>query len=95
MTKSYLFIYSNKVGSNEEIKGCLNRMSTVTDWRTEISNVFFVVSTYSAHDIAKEFEGIRGSSGRFVFVEYNTNAQGRLTSEAWYLLKNKCRKPKD
>ena len=95
MKKSYIFLFSNSAGTRSQMENYLNRMSNVIHWRTEMGNSFFIVSENTAHEIAKEFESIAGTKGRFIFIEYNENAQGRLTEEGWYLLKNKVHKPKD
>ncbi len=92
MKKSYLFIYSNTVGAREEVKNHLNTMQSVITWRFDMPNVFYIVSENSANEIAKEFESKAGTNGRFIFLEYNENAQGRLTSDSWHLLSNKYHK---
>lgn len=94
MMRAYLFIYNAQVGSQEEVKEYLNRMTLVSHWRFDMPNVFYVLSESSAEQLAKEFEGLAGTKGRFIFLEYSTNSQGRLTSETWYLLSNKQKKPK-
>jgi hypothetical protein len=92
--KSYLLFYNSVVGTREEIVNVLNRMLTVISWRYDMENCFYLTSNNSAREIVSEFEGIRGKSGRYIVLEYNGNAQGRLTIESWYLLNNKKHKPK-
>lgn len=92
MRKSYLFVYNDTVGTREEIKNHLNTMSSVITWRFDMPNVFYIISENTADEIAEEFEKKAGTGGRFIFLEYNGNAQGRLTGESWYLLNNKHHK---
>ncbi len=95
MLKSYLFIYNDVVGTRDQIKEHLNIMSTITTWRYDMSNMFYITSEYSADQIAKQFESIAGTKGLFIFIEYNPNSQGRLLPESWFLLQNKYHKPKE
>ena len=86
MKKSYLFYYSDTVGTLEEVRDHVDSMSSVLLWRYDTNNLFYIVSEKSAHEIAKEFEGKAGSQGRFIISEYNGNAEGRLTHASWHLL---------
>jgi len=95
MDKSYLFIYNDEVGTRDELEGYLNKMLKIVHWRYDMPNMFYITSEYSADQIAQEFESIAGTKGRFIFMEYNSNSQGRLLSESWFLLQNKYHKPKE
>lgn len=86
MRKSYLFIYNDTVGTREQVKNIIDRMSYVITWRYDMPNVFYLISEYSADRLAKQFESIAGAKGRFIFQEYTSNSQGRLTGNSWYLL---------
>lgn len=86
MRKSYLFVYNDAVGTREQIIKILDQMITVFTWRYDMPNCFYVISEYSADSMASEFERIRGGLGRFVFLEYTGNSQGRITAESWHLL---------
>ncbi len=89
MKKSYIFVYNDTVGTREEVKNALNKMSHVETWRYDMPNVFYIVSNASAQKIAQQFESIAGTKGRFIFLEHTNNSQGRLTKESWFLLNNK------
>lgn len=95
MSKAYLFIYSDSVGAREQVVAHLNSMPSIAYWRYDMPNVFYLVSEDSADEIAKKFENLAGTGGKFIFSEYNGNAQGRLTEESWFLLNNKYHKPTD
>ena len=89
MRKSYLFIYNDTVGTREQAKNVIDQMSYVITWRYDMPNVFYIISEYSAGDLARQFESINGTNGRFIFQEFTDNSQGRLTDESWYLLNYK------
>ena len=95
MTKSYLFIYNDEVGTRDQVQKHLDKMTKIIHWRYDMPSMFYVTSEYSADQIAKEFESMAGIKGRFIFMEYNSNSQGRLLSEAWFLLQRKYHKPKE
>ena len=95
MNKSYLFVYNNTVGTQEEVKNILNRMSLIWTWRYDMPNVFYIVSSASANEIAKQFESINGTKGRFIVLEFTGNSQGRLTGASWFLLENKYHEKED
>jgi len=89
MRKSYLFIFNDSVGITEAVKEVIDKMPYVYTWRRDMPNVFYIVSDYSAEDLAEQFEKLNGSKGRFIFMEYTSNSQGRLSERTWYLLNNK------
>lgn len=91
--KAYLFVYSDVVGTREEVQAALESMSTVATWRYDMPNSFYIVSSSSSQELSDEFERKLPNKGRYIFAEYNGNAQGRLTEESWYLLNNKTLKP--
>ena len=70
-------------------------MSHVYTWRYDMPNAFYIISDYSAGELAKQFESINGTEGRFIFLEHSANSQGRLLPDSWFLLNNKYHKPKD
>lgn len=91
--KAYLFIYNDIVGTREAVQAVLDNMTTVSTWRYDMPNVFYIISSSSAQELSQEFERKLSDRGRYIFVEYSDNAQGRLTEETWYLLNNKTHKP--
>jgi hypothetical protein len=93
MRQSYLFVYNDDVGTREQVKNTLDKMLYVVTWRYDMPNVFYIVSDYSAADLASQFESLNGTKGRFIFQEHTINSQGRLTGDSWYLLNNKNHKP--
>jgi len=89
MRKSYLLVYTDSVGTREEVKSVVDQMSSIITWRYDMPNVFYLISEASAGELAKKFESINGTQGRFIFLEYNDNSQGRLPGKTWHLLNEK------
>jgi hypothetical protein len=58
-----------------------------------MTNAIYLISEFSASEIASELEKYLGTSGRYIITEYTSNSQGRLTEESWFLLMNKYHKP--
>lgn len=83
----YLLIYSDAVGTRDEIIDVLNHMNSVSDWRYDIPNSFYVVSDVSASLLSHMFRE-KLPSGRFLFVEITGNRQGFLPRGAWDFIAN-------
>lgn len=94
MKIAYLLIYNDEVGTREEIKDILNRMQMIETWRYDMPNMFYIISIYSAQQIAQQIRELSGNKGRFIITENTGNSYGWLASESWYLLQNKAHKPK-
>ena len=91
MRKSYMLIYSDSLGSRDEVKDCLNSLSEVLTWRYDMPNSFYIVSDYTANQIAKSIQDSIGN-GRFLVTEISSNKQGWLPPESWYLINEKKHK---
>jgi hypothetical protein len=92
MKKTYIFIYSDLLGTFETVKSCLDNMNIVLDWRTDLPNTFYLVSESNAEALANEIRARLGNH-RFLITEYSNNSQGWLNEESWHLLNNSTRKP--
>jgi hypothetical protein len=93
--KAYLLIYSDHTGSRDRIKYWANQEPMVATWRYDLPNCFYLISEYSANDLAESLRSFTGNAGRFLIVEPSANRQGWLPSASWYLLRNKKHKPKE
>ena len=94
MKNSYLLIYEDELGTREEIKDLLNRMQIVETWRYDMPNMFYIISTYTAQQIAIQIHELTGGKGRFIVTDYTNNTYGWLFDDSWYLLQNHTHKPK-
>ena len=92
MRKSYIMIYSNALGSRDEIKECVDSLEQVIHWRFDMPNSFYLVSEENASTLAKAIREYLEKDERFLITEYMAdNAQGWLPKKTWSLLKEKKR----
>ena len=95
MRKSYLFIFSDRVGTRAEVQKVIDNMPEVITWRFEL-NSFFLVSESSATELSKSFkEETNHESGKFLITQITGNKQGWLSSRAWHVINKKKLKPKE
>ena len=87
--KAYLFFYNDEVGTRNNVKNVIDEMSTVTTWRYDMPNMFYIISKEPAEEISKEFASLNGDKGRYIFLEFTENSQGLLYEKSWNLLNNK------
>ena len=93
MRLAYIFVYSDGVGTREEVKAVLNKIPEIITWRYDMPNTFYVISESPAHVISEKFHSINGDKGTWIFSEVTDNKQGWLTETTWYLLNHKYHKP--
>jgi hypothetical protein len=89
MKRAYLFIYSDEVGTREELKEVFDTSPSISSWRYDIPHCFYLLSEKTAYQLYEEFSEKRGIKGRFLFMEYNPNSQGQLLSKTWHFLVEK------
>lgn len=94
MKKAYLFAYANSLGDRDTVKNVLNNLRVVEKWRYDMPNSFYLVSEYSAKQIAQEIRGLVNDKGRFIVSEISENSYGWLTDGSWHLIQNHEYKPK-
>ena len=93
MRKAYLFVYSDLVGTREQVRDILDTMPEVITWRYDLPNCFYIISEAAAETISEQFRAKRGDVGRWIFSEVTDNKQGFLLKETWFLLNNKSHFP--
>ncbi|WP_421920101.1 hypothetical protein [Marinifilum sp.] len=94
MRKAYLFVYSDNLGTRDEVKNCMDNIPEVYTWRYDMPNSFYIISEYSADEIARAINSYTGKT-RFIVSEITDNKQGWLSEDTWYLINNKTHKPKE
>lgn len=90
MKYAYVLIYSNAFGTRDDVADHLDGMPEILNWRYEMPNSFFLVSSLRDADvIARKLmrKGIKGAS--LLVTEYTGNSQGLLTEGSWSLLNEK------
>lgn len=93
MSYAYVLIYSNALGTRQEVKDYLDNIPEILDWRYDMPNAFYIVSDEPDADVlaAKLMEQApEGAS--FLLLGYTDNSQGLLSKETWSLLNNKRRR---
>ena len=93
MRKAYIFVYSDKLGTRDEVIKCLDNILEVHTWRYDMPNSFYIISDYSADEIAHSIHNFTGKT-RFIVSEITSNKQGWLSEETWFLINNKYHKSK-
>lgn len=95
MRNVYLLVYSETLGSREDVKKCINQIPEVLTWRYDLPNAFYLVSEQDAKTVANAITKCMGKHGRFILTEVSDNRWGWLPNDTWHLLKNKKLKPKN
>lgn len=85
----YIFIYSDNMGSREEIKALLNNISEITDWRYDLPNSFFIQSGLNAKELGGLIKRQKPDSRYFLTEISSSNRQGWLPTSTWDFLKKK------
>jgi hypothetical protein len=94
MSKAYLLVYSDEIGTREQVKHYINNIREITHWRFDLPNTFYLISLYDSNYLSNKLMGFVGKNKKFIITEINTgNSQGVLTPESWFLLNNKSYMP--
>lgn len=90
MRKAYLFVYSNDLGTREDVKNAVDSIKDILHWRYDLPNSFYIISESSASKISEQIREKLGNK-RFIITEISTNKQGWLPRKTWDLINNKKR----
>ena len=88
MRRVFLFVYSDKVGTREQVKAAIEVNSNVLTWRYDLPNCFYLVSEVSAQTLAESIHK-QLPLGYFVISRADDDYWGWNNKETWYLFKNK------
>ena len=86
MRRAYLFIYSPKVGTRDEVKDFIDECPEVVHWRYDLPNTFYLISDASADELYATIQGFNAKRGRFLICEAGANKEGWLPKKTWTLL---------
>lgn len=86
--RAYLLVYSDSIGSRDEIKEFLNSCQDIPYWYTCLPHSFFIVSEKSAKQLSILVRGFCGSKGRFLIlhVDPDSDCDGWLPTQAWNVI---------
>lgn len=87
--KAYLFVYSDSLGTRDQVKNCLSTIKQVYTWRYDMPNSFYLLSEYSANEIATSIRQVLGNQRFFITEIFGSNKQGWLSKETWHLINHK------
>ncbi len=94
MKKAYLLAFSETLGTQEQVKAFVEKMTDVTTWRYDLPHAFYLISTVDAKTLSERLRELAGDKGRFIIAEITENSSGWLTLESWHLIQHKQQKPK-
>ena len=86
MSKAYILVYDDKVGSRESVTDFLDKRPEIKTWRFDLPNTFYLISDQSAHDLAmvlQENLTMRQEGKRFIIALLGDDIQGWLPRETW------------
>ena len=85
MSKTYILVYDDKVGSRESVKSFLNKQPEIKSWRFDLPNTFYLISDLSAHDLATRLQKLtqRQEGKRFIIAHLSDDIQGWLPRDTW------------
>lgn len=85
--KPYLLLFTPAWGAREEVQKYLDQLPEVTYWISPFLQGIVVISTLSAHDLAKKLEAQFGVLYFFIVTEVaSTTVQGRLPDSVWHAI---------
>ena len=86
MARAYFLIYSDKMGTRDEVKEFIDGRSEIEFWRYDLPYVFYLISELSADELYEVVQDFNRQRGRFLLSEVGSNTQGWLPKETWKLL---------
>ena len=90
MTWAYLIVFSDKLGTRDDVQNFLDSLPEVIYWYSCIPMCVFFTSTLPAQSLAEKVMEQFGSSlgQRFLITEVHHDRQGWLPKQAWHLFQN-------
>ncbi|MFZ6678705.1 hypothetical protein [Undibacterium sp. Tian12W] len=102
MRKSYVFLYSDALGTYEEVKNFLDTCDDIQSWRNDLPHSFFFVSNATAGQLVVKVvehfgnEHFSGPKGMFLIMPYDSlSTNGYLSNRSWSLLNEMQLPPKE
>ncbi|MDV7142332.1 hypothetical protein R3X27_06525 [Tropicimonas sp. TH_r6] len=85
-SKPYIFVYSDDLGTRDELVGFLNDQDEIDAWRYDMDYCFYLLSSLSAVELSKRVKAALGTEKRFLISEVGSNRQGWLSKGSWGIL---------
>ena len=86
---AYVIVFSQGVGTREEVQGFLDSMSEVTYWYSCLPMCVFFTSTLTAGQISSRVRDRFGTDKgqRHLIMEVHKDRQGWLPEKAWHMFR--------
>ena len=91
MSKAYILVYEDKIGSRERVRDFLDKQSKIETWRFDLPNTFYLISDYSANELADVFLRLTEKDGRFIIAHLGADKQGWLPRDTWNFINQKSK----
>jgi len=85
---NYIIVFSDSVGTKNEIKEFIDSRSEFTNWYLCMTNGIFVKSNCTAKEITQILLELTKENGRFLVLDVNTDKSGWLPKKAWEFMKS-------
>ena len=93
MRRSYLFIYSDPVGSRDALTKFFDDRPEILYWRHDLPNTYYLISENTADELARMVQRFNHERGRFLICEVGANKEGWLPRATWILLNSTYPEP--
>ncbi|MGZ0708066.1 hypothetical protein ACWPKO_06980 [Coraliomargarita sp. W4R53] len=84
---NYILVFSDPVGTKDEVKKVVDEMDEVTTWYLCMSNAIFIRSNYDSASLSNRFREYTKDKGRFMIIDLDTDRNGWLPKKAWEFIK--------
>ena len=90
MNKAYLLVYSNALGTREQVRTIVDSIPQIVNWRYEMPHSFYLVSSETAEFLCDRIkEKADKPSPVFLITEISGNRQGWLNPISWNFMKDR------
>lgn len=86
MARAYVLIYSDVLGTRDEVRDFIDGIPEITFWRYDLPNTFYLVSELSTDELSDVIQRFNRKRARFLIIEVGSNKQGLLPKETWSVL---------
>jgi hypothetical protein len=88
MRRLFLFVYSDALGTRDQIKQAVESNQYVLTWRYDLPHCFYLVAEVSARTLAESIKQAL-PNGYFVISRADDDFWGWNYPETWHLFENK------
>lgn len=82
---TYLLVFDADFG-DRRVQRFLDKHPQVYDWVSCLPYSYFLVSDLAASELTAEFQKL--GDGRFIFIDTESDRNGRLPKSVWRMMKN-------